>query len=143
MALMNMGVKTVTERMPKVISPKTHAIIDYATAGGFFLGAALFWRNHKRAAIGSLVCGLIELGTAMATDYPGGVTDGGMSFKTHGKIDAVFGPSVGMLPNLMAFSDDGQAYFFRAQAMAMTATTGLTDWEAEDESPRRRRRRAA
>ena len=51
MAILNMGVKAVTNRLPKVISPTTHAIIDYATAGAFFVGAALFWKNHKRAAI--------------------------------------------------------------------------------------------
>src|SRR6266404_5524555 len=137
MALLNMGVKAATKRMPKVISPRTHAILDYATAGGFLLGAALFWRNHRRAAIGSLVCGLVEVGTAMTTDYPGGVVDGGMSFETHGKVDTVFGPTVGMLPNLMAFGDDPHANFFRGQALAMTAVIGLTDWDAEEKRPGR------
>src|SRR5207302_8445469 len=75
MALMNKGVQMITERMPKVISPRTRAILDYSTAAGFFLGAALFWRSHKRAAIASLACGIAEAGTAMMTDYPGGVAD--------------------------------------------------------------------
>ena len=33
MALLETGVRELSNRMPKVISPKTHAIIDYAVAG--------------------------------------------------------------------------------------------------------------
>jgi len=126
MALMNTGIKAVTDRMPKVISPRTHAIIDYATAAGFFLGAALFWRNHKRAAIASLACGLAEAGNVMLTDIPGGVTDL-IDLPTHLKIDAGLAAGLQTLPTLLGFGSDAPAWFFRAQGMSIGAVAGLTE----------------
>ena len=127
MALINKGVQVLTDRMPKVVSPRTHAILDYATAAGFFAGAALFWRNHKRAAIASLACGIAETAIAMTTDYPGGVTDL-ISFETHGRIDAGIAAGLQTLPSMMGFGKDAQAWFFRAQGMSIGAVTGLTDF---------------
>ena len=142
MALMKKGVEALTERMPKVISPKTHAIIDYATAGGFFLAGALLLGKSKRAAVGAFICGAMDAGTAMMTDYPGGVKKV-ISFPTHGKIDAGFAGFVGMLPNLFFFGGEPEAMLFRGQALGLAAVTGLTDFEATERRPRRRQRRAA
>ena len=139
MALMNTGIKAVTDRMPKVISPKTHAIIDYATAATFFTGAALFWGNHKRAAIAALICGAAELGTVMMTDIPGGLTDT-IDLNTHLKIDAGLAAGLQTLPTLLGFGGDPRAWFFRAQGMSIAAVAGLTE---TDKSRERRRRRAA
>lgn len=127
MALLEAGVKALSNRMPKIISPKTHAIIDYTTAGSFFLMGALLWRNHKRAAISSLACGAAEAVTSLLTDYPGGVTDV-ISFSTHGKIDAGMAGLVGTIPTLFAFNDEKEAIFFRSQAVAIAAVTGMTDF---------------
>jgi hypothetical protein len=142
MPLLETGVKALSSRMPKIISPRTHAIIDYATAGSFFLMGALLWKNHKRAAISSFACGAAEATTAMITDFPGGVT-GVISFPTHGKIDASLAGLVGTMPNLLAFSDEKEAIFFRTHAVAIAAVTGLTDFAASRSSGHRRRRRAA
>jgi hypothetical protein len=128
MALLDTAVRTAANRMPKVISPKTHAIIDYATAGAFFLAGALMWRRHKRAAISSFICGAAETATAMMTDYPGGVTPV-IDFETHGKMDAGLSALTATMPTLMAFGDDREAMFFRGQAVGMAAVTGLTDFE--------------
>ena len=73
MPILANATKAVTDRMPKVISPGVHAIIDYATAGTFFAMGALFWSRNKRAAVSSMVCGAAEAITAATTDYPGGV----------------------------------------------------------------------
>ena len=54
MPILANATKAVTDRMPKVISPGVHAIIDYATAGTFFAMGALFWSRNKRAAVSSL-----------------------------------------------------------------------------------------
>ena len=144
MALMEMGVRTLSNRLPKVIGPKTHAIIDYGVAASFIVTGALLWRKSKRAAIASWICGGNELTTAMLTDYPGGVAKL-ISFPTHGKIDAGFAGVIASMPNLMGFSDRGCSSFFRAQGLAMAAVTGRTDFEGERESgrPRRRFRRVA
>ncbi len=142
MPMMQKGVKMLTDRMPKVISPKTHAIIDYATAGTFFVAGAMLGGRSKRAAIGSLLCGAMEAGTAMVTDYPGGVTDL-ISFQTHGRIDAGFAGFVATLPNVFMFGSEPEAMFFRGQGVALVAVTGLTDFSEGRESRRRRSRRAA
>ncbi len=146
MALMQRGVEALTSRMPKVISPKTHAIIDYATAGSFFLAGALSLGRSKRAAAAAFLCGAIEAGTAMMTDYPGGVADV-ISFKTHGKIDAGFAGFVATIPNIFFFGGEPEAMIFRGQAVALAAVTGLTDFNALEKGSRsrgsQRRRRAA
>ncbi len=139
MPILETSVKALSNRLPKVISPKTHAIIDYATAGSFFLMGALMWKRHKRAAIGSMVCGAMEANTAMMTDYPGGVYKL-ISFETHGKIDAGFAGFVGMLPTVLGFGDEAEAWFFRGQAMGLATVTGMTDFGYYEESRSQRRR---
>src|SRR5947199_10469767 len=139
MPLIQKGVQAVADRMPKVISPKTHAIIDYATAGSFLLTGALLWKRNKRAALGALLCGAMEAGTAMLTDYPGGVKPV-ISFQTHGRIDAGFAGFVATLPNVMMFGGEPEAMFFRGQGIALAAVTGLTDFSAGTGSRSRTRR---
>jgi hypothetical protein len=139
MPLLNTGIKAVTSRLPKVVSPKTHAIIDYATAGSFFLGAALFWKSHKRAAIASLACGLAELGTVMMTnEMPGAVADV-IDLETHLKIDAGLAAGLQTLPSMLGFGGDGRAWFFRGHGMGIGAVAGLTERNGSS----RRRREAA
>ena len=146
MAIIQKGVTALTDRMPKVISPRTHAIIDYATAGSFLVAGALLWKRNKRAALGAMLCGAMEAGTAMMTDYPGGVTPA-LSFETHGRIDAGLAGFVATLPNLLLFGGEPEAMFFRGQGVAIAAVTGLTDFSepavSKPKVRQRRRRRAA
>jgi hypothetical protein len=137
MAFMETGVRAVSNRLPKVFSPKTHAIIDYAVAGSFFLIGGLTWRSNKRAAIASLACGAAEAAVSMLTDYPGGVA-GLISFETHGKIDAGLSGLVAMVPSVLGFSNQKRAIFFRAQGIGIAATAGMTDFEGYRRPYRRR-----
>ncbi|HTM42961.1 MAG TPA: hypothetical protein VL177_18720 [Terriglobales bacterium] len=139
MALAEIGARALSNRLPKVISPKTHAIIDYATAGGFFLMTGLMWKRHKRAAIAALACGINEVTNSMLTDYPGGVA-GVISLPTHLKIDSGFAGVVAALPNLLGFTDEWPALYFRSQGMAIAATAGMTDDGAVRGRNRRRHR---
>lgn len=136
MALAEIGARALSNRLPKVISPKTHAIIDYATAGGFFLMTGLMWKRHKRAAIAALACGINEVTNSMITGYPGGVADI-ISFPTHLKIDAGFAGVVASLPNLLGFTDEWPSLYFRSQGMAIAATAGMS----HDSATRSRRSR--
>jgi len=136
MALVETGVRALSNRLPKVISPKTHALIDYGVAGGFFLMAGLMWRSSKRAAIASLACGAAETAVILLTDYPGGVAKL-ISFEAHGRIDAGISGAVAMLPSLLGFSHQKKSAFFRAQGLGMAATTGMTDFEATGQYRRR------
>ncbi len=131
MALLDIGTRALSNRLPKVISPKTHAIIDYASVGAFVVMGALFWkRDQKRAAISSWVCGAQQATLAMLTDFPGGVAKV-VSYDTHLKIDAGFAGLVGTAPNLLGFSDEWPSIFFRSQGVAIAATTGMSEEEPE------------
>lgn len=132
MPFLDQATRWATNKMPAVIGPRAHAIIDYAMAASFFGMAAFFWRRNKRAAISSLVCGTTETVTALLTDYPGGVTDA-ISFETHGSIDFGLSGLIASLPNMMRFSDESEARFFHVQGMAMGAVAGLTDFTGTGE----------
>ena len=119
--------KSVTDRMPKVISPGAHAIIDYATAAGFIGMGIFMWKREKRAAISSLVCGAAEALTAVMTNYPGGLVKE-ISFETHGRIDVGMAGMVATMPGVMHFEDDPASRFFSMQAIMLAAVTGLTDF---------------
>lgn len=135
MPIMQKGVAALSDRMPKVLSPKQHAIADYITLGGLVLMTAMFWRRNKRAAIASLVCAGVEATNTMLTDFPGGVTDS-ISFRTHGKIDMGLAATCSALPNFMGFSDEPEAKWFRMMGLNITTVGALTDFDA---SPYRRR----
>lgn len=129
MPVLHSSVKLLTKHMPKVISPRTHAVLDYVAAGTFLAGGVLLLkrRRDKRAGIAALVCGVAETVTSLLTDYPGGVT-GLISFPTHGKIDMGLAAMTATLPEFMDFADGDDMGFFRAQAVLITANAGLTDF---------------
>jgi len=129
MALSNFATNAIISKMPKVIQPKQHAILDYAVAGTFLALGAFFWGRSKRASIAAIACGAAVAANSLITDYPGGVTDA-ISFETHGEIDAALAGLTATLPNLLGFADEPEAKYFRGIAVAETAVTGLTDFTA-------------
>lgn len=133
MPLMQKAVKLATDRMPKIISPGVHAIIDYATAAAFLAMAAKNYRRNKKAALSCAICGTGELLTAMFTDYPGGLTKA-ISFRTHGVIDVGVATMVASMPNILKFEDDDESRFFTMQSVAMSAVAGLTDFTGTGET---------
>jgi hypothetical protein len=140
--LMQKGLAAMSGRMPKVINPRTHAVIDYVVAGTFLAVGALYWGRNKRAAISSFICGAATVMNSMLTDYPGGAWRV-MSYQNHGRIDAGLAGITATMPNLMQFADDREARFFQMQALAETAVTALTDFEAYDIVSSSRDRRGA
>jgi hypothetical protein len=130
MPLMKSGVEMAANRLPKVITPTTHAIIDYVVAGSFFLMGALFWKRSKRAAMSSFICGGAVTATSLLTDYPGGVAHL-IPFPTHGRIDAGLAAVCYAMPDLMDFDDHKEKWFFRGQALAETVVVAMTDFEGQ------------
>jgi hypothetical protein len=126
MPLLQRGVAVATNRMPNVISPTAHAIIDYISVGTFFVMAAAFWRRNKRAALGSLVCGSAELGTVLITDFPGGVAKV-IDLPTHLRIDMGLAAMAATLPDLMGFKDEPESKWMRVMGIGITANAGLTN----------------
>lgn len=128
MPLWEQGTRALARRMPKILTPTTHAAADYAIAGIFFVGAAWLWRRNRRAAMGSLLCGGAKVANALLTDYPGGVVDA-ISYKTHGNFDASIAGITASTPMLMGFSDQPEARLFSIQALTETVIAGMTDYE--------------
>ena len=128
MSLLDTGARFAARRMPKVINPSAHAVLDYAIAGTFLLMGARLWRRNRRAAVGSLLCGGAAALNAIVTDYPGGVTPV-MDYRTHGRVDATLAAMTASTPKFLGFSDEDEARFFGFQALAETVVAGLTDYE--------------
>ena len=128
MLLWQSGLSYAARRMPKVIGPNTHAVLDCAVAGTFLFMAARFWRRNRRAAVGSLLCGGAALASNLLTDYPGGALRV-VNYSTHGTIDAGLATLTAATPRLMGFSDEPEAGFFGAQALVETAITSLTNFD--------------
>jgi hypothetical protein len=126
MALINSAIGVATKRMPKAITPKGHAVIDYITLGAFIVTGALYWRRHKRAALSAFICGGAELALSLLTDYPGGVKKV-ISFPTHCKVDIGLAAMTAAMPEVMGFKDDREKRFFLAQSAGITVATNLTD----------------
>ena len=129
----------VTRRLPKMVSPRGHAIVDYFTIGVFALAGSLFWRSNKRAAMGAFLCGGAELALSLLTDYPGGVA-GIIPFPAHGKMDVGLAAVTATMPELLSFRE-GKG-FFLAQAGAITASANLTRFRIGNRAARRPPRRA-
>ena len=134
MPILQSGARFAARKMPKVISPGAHAVLDYAVAGMFLLMGVRMWKSHRRAALGSLACGTAAAVNSMLTDYPGGVARV-IDYRTHGRVDAGLAALTAAAPRFLGFEDDAEARFFSGSALAETVVTGLTDYNyyADDE----------
>jgi hypothetical protein len=139
MPALNRLVKMVASPIPRMVTPKAHAMIDYASVGLFLGTTAWFWRRNRRAAIASLICGGAELAIMLLTDYPGGVTRF-ISFRTHREMDYGLAAIVATMPESLAFEDRDGTKFFRVQGALMTLLGELT---ASSGASKPRRVRAA
>jgi len=142
MAMFNNVIKMAVKPLPDVISPRGHAVIDYMIAGAFFATAGLFWRQNKRAAVASLLCGGAELGVSMLTDYPGGVRRA-IRFSTRRKLDLGLAAMTAAMPEFLNFEDQPQRKFFTAQGVLMTVANELTRFPKTSDEEWKERRRAA
>ncbi len=129
MPILHKSASIFSRRLPKVIGPGAHCVVDYSVAALFLAAGALFWRRHKSASVSSLLCGAGVMLNTLFTDYPGGVVPA-MSFATHGKIDSGLAGITAAIPALMGFAGDQTARFFEASAVAQTLAAGLTDYGA-------------
>ena len=137
MALMQKGVALAANRMPKMISPRVHAALDYAIAGSFVLMGALMWKRNRRAAIGSLLCGGATTAVSLFTDYPGGVRKV-IPYAMHGQIDTGLVAMTAAMPRLVSIENDREAKFFARQAVAKTAITAMTNFDRLKQKPSQR-----
>ncbi len=86
MSLLHKSASVLSKRLPKVLGPNVHFIVDYSLAALFFTAGALFWSRHKSASVSALLCGAGALLNGLFTDYPGW-SSRAISWETHGRID--------------------------------------------------------
>lgn len=125
MPVLNSLTKMVAKPIPRVVTPKAHAMIDYASVGLFLGSAAWFWRRNKRAAVASLISGGAELAVMLLTDYPGGVKKF-ISFNKHREMDYGLAAMVATMPESLAFRGEDETKFFRVQGALITLLGELT-----------------
>ena len=142
MAMFNNVVKMAVKPLPDVITPHSHAVIDYVIVGVFFATAGLFWRRNKRAAVASLLCGSAQLGVSMLTDYPGGVRRA-IRFSTRRKLDLGLAAMTTAMPEFLNFKDEPQQKFFTTQGVLITVATELTRFPKTSDHEWKQRRRTA
>lgn len=130
MSMLNTVAKAVTKPMPRMISPKSHSMLDYVTAGIFLASAGFFWRRNKRAAIASLVSGTAVAAVSALTEYPGGV-NGVFGLERHRNIEIGLAAMVATMPAFFSFEDEPEKNFFRIQGVLMTCISELTDLNHE------------
>lgn len=123
------GLVAFGDKLPKVISPKVHAIMDYGVIGIWALVAARAWSKNRTAALGAVACAGAQLTTVLLTDFPGGVAKV-IDFPTHGKIDMGLAAGATALPNILGITDTPEAKWFRILGMNITAETAMTDFGA-------------
>lgn len=113
---------------PRVISSRSHGIIDYIHAGTNLLAAALFARNNKRAAGAAFALGASVLANALMTDYELGVFRL-YNFKVHGALDYGVAGASALMPKLLQLEGSPEAKYFYIQGAGETAIAGMTDYD--------------
>jgi len=117
--------------LPKVITPTMHGIIDYCHAAFFFTVGLLCARSQNKAAARAAYAtsGFI-LVQSLLTDYRFGAKPV-ISFKTHGKMDAVFASSSWMLPLIFGFKGTPAGRIFEGNSLAEASVVAITDWDSQ------------
>jgi hypothetical protein len=128
-ALLQKSIQLLGKPLPKIVTPKAHAVADYTIAALFLFGAALFWKRNKRAAIASLVCGTAEAGVAAITDRTGSLQRR-IGFPLRKKIDFGLSTLAASMPEFLAFEDEREKNFFRIQSIAIIGVSALTRFDS-------------
>jgi hypothetical protein len=117
-------------KVPKVISPTAHGIIDFAHAAFFFTMGVLCRCSHKRAASAAFATSGFILAQSLLTDYRFGVMPL-FPFQTHGKMDATFASSSWLIPRIFGFKGTPAAKIFEMNSLAEASVVEMTDWSNE------------
>lgn len=130
MALGTLALHQLEAKLPKVISPEVHGIIDYGHAAFFATMAAVLWKSNRRGAVAAAVTSGFVLVESLLTDYKWGVKKL-IPFEVHGQMDGGFAAASLGMPKLFGFEDTGAATVFRVNAFVEATVVGLTDWNNE------------
>ena len=130
MALGTLAVHQLEAKLPKVISPTTHGIIDFCHAGFFATMAVVCWKKNRRAALAAAGTSALVLVQGLLTDYKWGVARV-IPFTVHGQMDGGFAALSLGIPKALGFEGTVPARIFQANALVEATVVGLTDWSNE------------
>lgn len=130
MALGTLALHQLEARLPKVIRPEVHGIVDYCHAAFFATMAAVLWKKNRRAAYAAAGTSAFVLTEALLTDYKYGVSDV-IPFEVHGQMDGGFAAASLGIPKTFGFDDTSAAMLFKVNAIVEAVVVGLTDWNSE------------
>jgi hypothetical protein len=127
------------DSMPRVLSSKTHSVIDYIHVATNLVAGVLFWKRNKRAAAGAFMLGGTVLANSLMTDYELGVFRL-YSFKVHGILDYAAAASSAAMPAMLGFKDSKESTYFYAQGGGESLIAGISDYDDDSGSERTGRR---
>jgi hypothetical protein len=115
----------------KVLSPRVHGMLDYATVALFALAPTLFDFSGPYATACYVLAGGYLLITLL-TDFPMGVARV-IPFPMHGGLELVSGLALLAVPFLFGFHDDNHEArnFFMGMGILFLGSWLLTDWRAD------------
>lgn len=127
--------------MKKVLTPKTHGILDYVLAIAFILAPAIFGFTETAATL-SYIIGVLYIGTSLLTRYPLGAIKV-IPFPVHGVLESVMAVLWIVLPWIAGFAFDGAARnFFVVAGIGLLIVAFLTDYKAAELESRRLREKS-
>jgi hypothetical protein len=119
--------------MNKPITPRTHGVLDYATAGATAVLSRVLGFSPPAARTATAWAAGYSILSAL-TNYPLALKRA-VPFKAHGALDAMMAPLIPALPWLLGFARDRRARnFFLGLAAITVVVTALTDWSSEPDS---------
>jgi Na+/proline symporter len=127
MPILNSVAQMVAKPFPRVISPKTRAVLDHVNVGILLMSGAWFWRRNKRAALAAMVGGGAVMALNLLTRYPGGAKNV-ISFRARREIDFGLAAMISTMPEFFAFKDAEERKFFVAEGVLMAVVTELTQF---------------
>ncbi len=126
---------------PKIISARTHSMIDYLHAATNFAAGAMFRKSNGKASAAAYALGASVLLNALMTDYEYGVFRV-WDFRVHGLLDYGVAAASTLVPTLLDLEDSpaAKAYFY-GQGGGETMIAGISDY-SDDSGARRKQRQS-
>ncbi len=133
MPIVNSIATRLTDRLPKSLSPRGHALVDYVVLAGTLAAAAAFFRRNRTAGACAIIAAVSKGTSMLLSDYPGGVFRA-ISFPMHGRLGLGLAAMTASMPKLMNFHKSREARFFALQSLVSIAAIGLTDFTGTGET---------
>lgn len=128
--------------MMKLLSPTTHAVLDYALAILFLLAPALFGFSGTAASV-SYAVGVVYIAASLLTKYPLGLFKL-IPFPVHGVLESISAAAWIVFPWLFGYADVPAARnFFILAGIGLLIVAALTNYEAAQKPARMQERRLA